>query len=350
MKRVIPLTTPLNTSFGKIRKIHCSWILQKKEYEYLPYSKNELYPGTTIGEIKLECSEDKILPIKILTPYNIKDVIIHPLNGENTAIIIKQKILNHLCKCDICLRYIIIHELTHLMYQFQFPKPIEFQGFGKKIMDLVYHYLTDSLIDRWNVQNLNYQIYDPVVYIPHIFNMKKKYFVTTTRENFFEYYVYVAKFASHSESWKNNLYQHAYIFPTMLRDKYHKLLDALSGDYTGPDFPVYELVRDIAELILCPNKKEIMKNELKRRFLTLSEIGATLFKERNIKTLIQQLWSIQNINIFQLRNSFFDWNRTFKRILDISSDELKYIDDLLSEPLETNKFILTYFLQNEVEE
>ena len=149
-------------------------------------------------------------------------------------------------------------------------------------------------------------------------------------------------------SGKNNLYHHAHEFPQKLQGKYHKLLDALSGVYSGPDISIYELVRDIAELMLCPSKEDIVMRELKRRFLTLSDIGAVLFNERNIKTSMQQFMSKQGINIFQLRNCLFDWNRTFKRIFNISSDELNYIDDFLAKPSVTNKFNPPYFMENDI--
>jgi len=62
---------------------------------------------------------------------------------------------------------------------------------------------------------------------------------------------------------------------------------------------------------------------------------------------MQQLWNKRLINIFQLRNCLFDWKRTLKRISNISSDELKYIDEYLSEPSVTNKFTFSYFIENQ---
>ena len=126
--------------------------------------------------------------------------------------------------------------------------------------------------------------------------------------------------------------------------------EELTGDYSGPDFPIYELVRDIAELMQCNSKKDVMKIELKRRLYTLSDIGAILVKERNnnIKSSIHQLWNKRVINIFQLRNCLFDLKNTFNRIINISSDDLRYIDEFLSEPTNQIMFSLSHFLKNDI--
>lgn len=260
---------------------------------------------------------------------------------------IKQWLIEHLGNCDTCLRYVIIHEFTHLMPQFQFPLPWELRGFEKETMYKIHHYIIDSLVDRWNVMNKNYQYDDPINFTHHMEQENKINLTSTTREELFENYIYLAKFTSHCNPWKKTIHYHIHQFPPTLRDKYHKLLDALSGTYTGPEFQIYELVRDIAELMLCPSKEHIMNRELKRRFRTLSDIGTTLLNERNnnLRISMQHLWNKRLINIFQLRNCLFDRKNTFKRIVNISSAELKYIDEYLSEPSDTNEFFLSYFIE-----
>jgi len=339
MSKVISLPTPIEIPSGKIEKINWDWKPSRNNEEYIPGKKK--------GEIRLENDDKKIIiPIKILRADDPKDATIHPLREEETTFWIKQWLLEHLDDCDCCLRYLIIHEFTHLVSKFQFPLPWELRSFGEVTMYTVHHYLVDALVDRWNVKNKNYAFDDPIKYMHHMYQNNKINLTSTTPEELLKNYIYVAKFASHCDIWKNNLYNHTHVFPHQLQDNYHKLLDALSGSYNGPDLPINELIRDIAELMLCPTKKDIIKNELKRRFLTLSDIGTALIEEKNFKTSIQQLCNKQHINIFQLKNTLFDWNRTCRRIFNISSEELRYIDDLLSEPSVTNKFTLTYFLEN----
>lgn len=313
------------------------WELLRKDTEYLP--------GDTIGKIKLE-NNKIVIWIKILPADNPKDAAIHPLQGTEITFWIKQWLLEHLCDSECCLRYVIIHEFTHLVNNFQFPLPWELRGFGKETMYTVHHYMIDALIDRWNVINKNYTYDDPINFVHLTYQENKINFTITTRKELFENYIYFAKFASHCETWKNNLYQHAHRFPHQLRDKYHKLLDILSGVHPDSDSPIYELIRDIAELILCSSKKDVMERELKRRYHTLSDIGEILFNDSNDNPgfSIQNLWNKRIINIFQLKNCFFDWNRTFKRIINISSNELRYIDEFLSEPPNTNEFFFSYFL------
>ena len=345
MTKVISLNAPLNTPFGKIKNINWNWKPPRKGVEYLP--------GTKKGEIKVEGNDKEIIiPIKIISPDDTIDATIDPLQGKKMTFWIKYWLLEHLGNCDTCLRYVIIHEFTHIIPQFQFPLPWELRGFEKEKKETMYkihHYLVDSLVDRWNVKNKNYQYNDPIKFTHHIEQENKINLTSTTREELFENYIYVAKFTSHCDTWKKNLYNHTHQFPHTLRDKYHRLLDALSGVYIGPEFQIYELVRDIAELMLCSSKEDIIKRELKRRVYTLYDIGTFLFNKRNnnLRISMQQLWNKRVINIFQLRNCVFDWKRTFKRILNISSDELKYIDEYLSEPSDTNKFTLSYFIENQ---
>jgi len=339
MSKVIYLKTDVNTPFGKIGKISWNWKSLGREVEYLS--------GVKIGEGKLEYDDKKIIiPIRIIPADDPKDATIHPLQGEKMTFWIKQWLMEHLGKCDTCLRYVIIHEFTHLMPQFQFPLLWELRGFGKEMMYTVRDYIIDALIDRWNVLHNNYPYNAPIKFAHHMEQENIINFISKTREEFFENYIYLAKFVSHCETWKNNLYQHSHRFPHQLRDKYHMLLDTLSGVYTGPDFPIYELVRDIAELMFCPSKKDIIKREFKRRFRTLSDIGVILFNERNsnLRSSIQNLWNKRIINIIQLKNCLFGWNRTFNRIINISSDELGYINELLLEPSDTNEFFLSYFM------
>jgi len=339
MSKVISLPTPIDAPFGKIGKINWDWKPPRSDVEYIP--------GTTIGEIRLENDNKKtVIPIKTLPADDSKDATIHPLQGEEITFWIKQWVLEHLDGCDCCLRYLITHEFTHLIPEFQFPLPWELRGFGKETMYTVNHYLVDALVDRWNVINKNYANNDPIKFTHHSYQEKKINLTSTTREELFLHYIYLAKFASHCNIWKNNLYNHTHIFPYKLQDNYHKLLDILSSSYTGPDLSLYELVRDIAELMLCLTKKDIIKNELKRRLLILSDMGAVLFEEKNFKTSMQQLWNKQHINIFQLRKSLFDWSKTLKRISDISSKELRFIDDLLMEHSTIYKFTFTYFVEN----
>ena len=344
MSKVISLNTPINTPFSKIGKINWNWKPPKKGVEYLPSIK--------IGEMKLGDDNRIIIPIRIIRVDDSIDATIKPLRGEKMTFWIKYWLLEHLGNCDTCLRYVIIHEFTHLMPQFQFPLPWELRGFEKETMYKIHHYIVDSVVDRWNVMNKNYRYNDPIKFMHHMEQENKINLTSTTREELFENYIYLAKFTSHCDPWKKTLYHQTHRFPHTLRDKYHKLLDALSGVYIGPEFQIYELVRDIAELMLCPSKEDIMKKELKRRFRTLSDIGAILFNERNdnLRISMQQLWNKRLINIFQLRNCLFDWKRTFNRILNISSDELKYIDEFLSEPSVTNKFTLSYFIENQEQE
>ena len=324
MSKVVSLNTPIATPISKIGELVWNWNPPAENVEYLP--------GFRIADIKLKGEEKElIIPIKIIPADLQIDATIDPPKGEEMTFWIKYWLLEHLGHCDSCLRYVVIHEFTHLMRQFQFPLPWELRGFGKETMYTTHHYLIDALVDRWNVMNKNYRYNDPIKFMHHMYQENKLNFVLRTREELFEKYMYVAKFASHCKTFKNNLYQ-AHEFPQKLQDKYHKLLDALSGVNSDPDLPIYELVRDIAELMLCPSKEDIVMRELKRRFFTLSDAGAISFDERNVKTSMQQLWSKRLINIFQLRNCLFDWNRTFKRIFNISSEELRYIDDLLSGP------------------
>ena len=341
MSKVVSLNTPIATPISKIGEVVWNWNPPAENVEYLP--------GFRIADIKIKGGgKELIIPIKIIPADLQIDATIDPPKGEEMTFWIKYWLLEHFGNCDTCLRYVIIHEFTHLMPQFQFSLPWELRGFNneKELMYKIHHYLVDSLVDSWNVTNKNYEYNDPIKFVHHMGQENKIKLTSTTREELFEKYIYVAKFVSHCKTWRDNLYQHTHMFPHQLRDKYHQLLDALSGDYSGPNYPIYELVRDIAELMLCPSKKDIMNRELKRRFRTLSEIGTVLFNERNIEDTMQQFLSEQLMNIYQLRNCLFGWKRTLKRFSNISNAELRYIDDLLSEPLMISEFPLSDFIDN----
>ena len=342
MSKVITLNAPIYTSFGKIKKIIWKWKPPRTPPEH---------SGFKVGQIKFKGdNKEIIIPIKIIPENDAKDALIHPLQGKDMTFWIKEFLLDHLRNCDTCLRYVLIHEFTHLMSQFHFPLPWELRGFGKETIYTIHHYIIDAFADRWNVLHKNFYYDDPINYYYHMEQENKIKITLTSREELFENYIFYVKFAPNSNSWKRHLYNHAYRFPNVLRDKYQKLLDALSGDYNGPEFPIYELVRDIAELMLCNSKEDILKRELKRRFYTLSDIGAILLNDEtnNFKDSMHQLWNKRLINIFQMRNCLFDWKNTFNRIINTSSDDLRYIDEFLSEPTNQNMFSLSYFLKNDI--
>lgn len=242
MSKIISLNTPIDTPFCKIGAINWNWKPKEINIEHLP--------GTKIGEMKVKGLKEITIPIKIITSDNAIDATIDFKDRKNMIFWIKQELFEHIYRCEKCLRYVIIHEFTHTGKQFQFTIPDIFNNIDERKINAADHYLVDAWVDRWNIINKNYEYNYPMKFLAHMEKTNFVDFKSTNREEFFENYIYITKFVTHSKIWRNNLYQHTYRFPHEFQDKYQKLLDILSTDYTGPDQEVYYLIRDIAELVL----------------------------------------------------------------------------------------------------
>jgi hypothetical protein len=339
---MIVLNTPINTPFGRIGKIDCNWRPPKRRVEFLP--------GATIGKIRIADNKNVIIPIKIIPNDNRIDVTINPLKGEEAVFWIKNSLFYHMSNCKICLRYIMTHEFSHTIPRFIFPRPWELRGFGKNIMQMTHYYFTDAVIDRWNVKNKNYSSEEPIKSMIHIYGENKVNLIITNREHLFEDCMFFMRFASHCEMFKNNLHTMTSSFPYELQSKYGRLLDMMSTDYKGSIYPIYRLIREIAELILCRSQKEIIIKELERRFYTLSDIKSSwmhgMRTNKNEKKIFHQICNDLFIHPSQINNCIFDWKNTFKRILNVSPEDLEFISESLSKSTLTSDFRYTYFIDD----
>lgn len=335
------IKSPLITPFGRIKTINWDWKFPEKMVEFLP--------GETIGKIRIDGIRNIIIPIKIIPDDNTINAAIHPLSSGEITFWIKNSLFYHMNNCEMCLRYIIVHEFSHTIHQFKFPKPWEMRGFGKSIMLMTHNYFTDAIIDRWNVKNNNYSSNEPIESIIHIYGKNRVNLTIADREHLFESCMFFMRFASHCEMLKNNLYVLIKSFPYDLQNKYGRLLDVMSVDYKGSVFPIYRLIREIAELIMCRNQKEIITKEIERRFYTLSDIRRSwmhrMSKNLNEKKF-HQICNELYIHPSQITNCIFDWNNTFRRISDASLNDYKIIDEFLSKSASINDFKYTYFMNN----
>jgi hypothetical protein len=215
---------------------------------------------------------------------------------------------------------------------------------------MTHYYFTDAVIDRWNVKNRNYSSEEPIKSMIHIYGENKVNLIITNREHLFEDCMFFMRFASHCEMFKNNLYTLICSFPYELQNKYGRLLDVMTTDYKGSIYPIYRLIGEIAELILCRSQKEIIIKELERRFYTLSDIKSSwmhgMRTNKNEKKIFHQICNDLFIHPSQINNCIFDWNNTFKRILNVSPEDLEFISESLSKSTLTSDFRYTYFIDD----
>ena len=340
--KVIKIKTPLPTPFGIITYIEN----KLKGVKYF-------LPDLTIAYITLHSDDENQIkiPVKLVPENSNYDAFFKfPPFVEEPKFFMKYSTFRHIQKCDMCFRYIIIHEFSHAVKKFIFPLPWELRGFGENTMYMVRDYFTDAIIDWWNIKHGNYHENDPIKSLGHRYGKSKVGFHITNRENLFEYLIYFLYLASHNTTVRKRLCDFMDSLPSKLYEEYAKLYDIMvnidaMGEFSV--FSVYKIIKNVAQLVLCKNKLDAVFREIKGAINTLYRIR-TLWKEcsgisKNRKKIMQEIYNKALIHPLQIHHVIHGEGLT-NILYHYQNKDFNEVDDFLKGRSSNNSLRKTFLV------
>jgi len=217
-------------------------------------------------EISGECKlGDVSLPIFSIKEDDPKDAFFYmPSLGEPMAFFIKPKLLSHFTRCVACFKYVMIHELCHMLSLFKVPPPRTLSAFGNEIRNAAHNYIEDAVIDYTNLKIGNITARDINLYIIHSYGREKIDFVGESQIDGFEKLVYTARWAAFNEftavSSMKDFVSSSVDIPIHTYKAYIRLIYVFRNlGRLRTIEPVYSAIEDLAETFFCKDRWDVIR-------------------------------------------------------------------------------------------